>query len=210
MQPIVLFLLLYFILLYCCPPPFFTFADVSSGQPPLVQVPLSKHNPHHKSFFLSGRLKQLLMQRQGSQKIANTSHSQILQVITSPLLPFLSPLRFFLYTTSGVAAYPEDLNHYISHDSYLLVFLLFSHFECPHLSSILPFPNYPPTSPSPPSPPSPSYLNPLLQQSEVVVDVYYYSPARLERKSTSNVDELFADPPEWATVAWVNVDGMNQ
>lgn len=49
-----------------------------------------------------------------------------------------------------------------------------------------------------------------LVEENTEVDIYYFSHERLERKSTSNVDEVTSVPPEWAQVVWINIDGINE
>lgn len=42
-----------------------------------------------------------------------------------------------------------------------------------------------------------------------MVDIYYYSQDKFERKTTSNLDDISQQAiPDWASVAWFNVDGL--
>jgi hypothetical protein len=139
-------------------------------------TPHPKHNKNvhnHRSVFFSGRLKDMLNERQKVKKIKDPDAPHLIEVITFPSSPSIPPLYSPPLPLSLLSP----------------------------LSSLSPLPH-----------PSLSSSHSLLlfKQTEVVTDVYYFSPTRLERKSTSNVDDISADPPDWATVAWVNVDGMGE
>lgn len=42
------------------------------------------------------------------------------------------------------------------------------------------------------------------------VELYYFSPEKLEHKKTTNLDDIIAEHPDWASVVWINVDGISE
>ncbi len=51
---------------------------------------------------------------------------------------------------------------------------------------------------------------PELDPSKLIIQCIDYSPERVESKDITDVDAFLAEPrPDWATVRWINVDGLN-